>query len=473
MDLVSVIIFLVLYYIRPQEWIGFVNALQPVKASVAFALVAMFFRHRGITWKDIFKTPHDWAMLAYFLWIVLSAPVPGDALKDVYNLFVFYLITVQALSTIRRIQIYLNWWTVMILMVAGLAVASEFGFDLMGSSDITHGMMRDRLVLNLSIFNNPNALGHGIVPVVVMLYFTLFWKRPIFSKIFSLPIFLLPLYCIYLTVSKGAFISGFATATLSMIFGRPKLVQIAILGATLTFGLTAVRTLPRMNEIDKAKSDEAIQGRVAAFKWGLYNFKTRLRGVGYHQFNESFIRAHKYFKAAHSSFNQIGCELGRPGMYLFLAMIYYAMRTLYFANCRNVEEERVRRILYVLIISHLVSSWMVDFGFRTSLFLFLAAIAAFHRALLEKESDATPTEVTPLRPIRTLNPSPAAVTNLPTAAAGNIASKDTPPVTTIDITPAGSTPGIKWNRIRWYDFIFIGLMLYATQKLWEYAIKTM
>ena len=229
MDFAPIILFLILYYIRPQEWIGWAASLELVRVSMAFAIITMFSRERGFTWKDFFKTPHDWLMLAYLLWIVGSSPSSFDTLGNVYNNFVFYAITVQALSSMQRVNKFLNWWTVMILIIAGLAVASEFGFDPMQGYDKTHGQMKGRLILNTSIFWNPNALGHSVVPVVAMLYFVLIWRRPIFMKIATVPILALPLYCIYLTASKGAFLSGFAASVTALTFGRPKVFQVIIL----------------------------------------------------------------------------------------------------------------------------------------------------------------------------------------------------------------------------------------------------
>ena len=185
MDLAPIILFLILYYIRPQEWIGWAASLQLIKVSIAFAIITMFSRNRGLTWKDFFKTPHDWLILAYFLWIVGSSPSSFDTLGNIYNLFVFYAITVQALSSMQRITRFLNWWMVMILIIAALGVASEYGFDPVWGYDKTHGQMKGRLILNTSIFWNPNAFGHSVVPVLAMLYFILCWRRPIFMNAWS------------------------------------------------------------------------------------------------------------------------------------------------------------------------------------------------------------------------------------------------------------------------------------------------
>ena len=79
-----------------------------------------------------------------------------------------------------------------------MALLSEIGFDPTGAYDITHDVnMKNRLVLGTSIFDNPNALGHGVVPVLIMLYFILVWKRPVFSKIFAIPL-ISPPFVLYL-----------------------------------------------------------------------------------------------------------------------------------------------------------------------------------------------------------------------------------------------------------------------------------
>src|SRR5690606_6916357 len=64
---------------------------------------------------------------------------------------------------------------------------------------------------------------------------------------------------------------------------------------------------------------------------------------------------------------------------------YCCLRTLFTSKTRNEGEERVRRILFAIIISYMISSWMVDFAYRVAFFLCVGAIAAYHRLLLASE----------------------------------------------------------------------------------------
>jgi len=98
----------------------------------------------------------------------------------------------------------------------------------------------------------------------------------------------LPLWCIYLTYSKGAFLSGFVTTLATLVFGRPKVVQALILALGIGFGYGALYSLPRMKELHSAKTDPAIQGRVAAYTFGYRCVTTLPTGIGYHNWMPRF-----------------------------------------------------------------------------------------------------------------------------------------------------------------------------------------
>src|SRR5439155_20065999 len=144
---------------------------RPVQLTMILALLSLITREKSVSLADLFKTPHDWMMFLFFAWVIVASPSPFDTFKSVSNLMLFYVVIIQALTTEERLSNYLFWWTIMITFIAALAVASEFGIDPLYSYDLTHGRMLDRLSLNLSIFNNPNALGHSMVPAIPMIYY--------------------------------------------------------------------------------------------------------------------------------------------------------------------------------------------------------------------------------------------------------------------------------------------------------------
>lgn len=477
MDLFSIILFLGLYYVRPHEWVAFVADLNPFRIAVGLGVVSLFTKHKGLGWRDFIKTPHDWFMLVYLLWIVYASDSHWDTFMEMYNLFVFYWIAVITLDSVQRLQTFLNWWAFFILVLSALALASEYGFDPTGSYDITHGYMKDRLMWNTSIFNNPNALGHSVAPGIVMIYFIIVWNRPIFSRVVIPALLFLPMYCVYLTQSKGAFLTSFATAVTAISFKRPIMVQAAIFVVAGTLGWTALNALPRMQELQSSKNDQAIQGRVAAFRFGMAMMNSRPNGIGCNRFVNAFFRMNHYRKAAHSSYVNVGAELGAHGLYLFLGILYCCLRTLLFARTTTDDEERVRRILFVLVFSYCVSSWMVGWSYRTTYFLMAAGTAALHRHLLKKQNivavstDAPVVEVetTPSLAFGQLQPAGG----MPAMTVGQFVLTPPAKAATDSATTTTAKPRVFWNRIGWVDVVCVYLIFRGAIWYWNHLIETM
>ena len=487
MDLIWIVLFLGMYYLKPQEWFAVFASIKFAQIVMIGAVVSLFFRERSVRLNNIIRTPHDWMILAFWGWLIISGPSWWSNFRDTYSLIATYFIIVQTLSNVDRIARFLGWWTFLIVFVAGLAVLSQYGIDPLGSYDLTMGRMKGRLALNLSMFNNPNALGHAVVPAIPMLYFYCIWRRPLFMKEVGYFCLFLPCYCIYLTVSKGSFLTGAAAVMATLTFGRPKTVQIAIIVSAVLFGGTMLWALPRMQELKRAKTDEAIMGRVAAFTHGLKIVEGNYRGVGYRQWLKDFIAHHHFSKAAHSSYVQIGAELGSVGFALFLGVLYCNLRTLVTARTQSTEEERIRRVLFVLVITYMVSSWMVDLGYRTTYFMFTAATAAFHRHLLrlnevseEEEKEESSGALVPAIPAWRARFVPQPEIEAAFASSGSPTS-----VATLEAEPAAAIAvkeeeeevrpriAFNWNRL---GFIDIGLVIFLATfaiRFWRIALARM
>lgn len=489
MDLLWVVLFLGMYYLKPQEWFTILASFKFAQFVMIGAVVSLLFREKSVRLGNIIRTPHDWMILAFWGWIIFSGPSWWGNFRDTYSLVATYFIIVQTLSSVDRIARFLGWWTFLIVSVAGLAVLSQYGIDPLGSYDLTMGRMKGRLALNLSMFNNPNALGHAVVPAIPMLYFYCIWRRPLFMKEVGYFCIVLPCYCIYLTVSKGSFLTGAAAVMATLTFGRPKTVQIGMIVAAALFGGTMLWALPRMQELRKAKTDEAIMGRVAAFTHGLKIVEDNYRGVGYRQWLKDFIAHHHFSKAAHSSYVQIGAELGRVGFALFLGILYCNLRTLVTARTETTEEERIRRVLFVLVITYMVSSWMVDLGYRTTFFMFTAATAAFHRHLLRLNE--VPAEEKAVENAGVLLPAipgwrarfvrqPALEAAFADAGASTaVATLEAPAATVVTTVKAEEEEEVRpriafnWNRLGLID---IGLMIFLATfaiRFWRIALARM
>ena len=170
MDFFAASAILVLYYIRPQDWVpglAGANLIQPV-ALIAMMAVILRRRTRNNTFSG--RVPHDWLMLIYGAYIVYTAPDFSEALKGFLPLGVFYWVTIESLDNRRRLGTYLRLWLGMLFCVAGLAVMSLFGFDLTGAVEMTE-RFKGRLAIGTWIHGNPNSIAHTVIVAIPICYF--------------------------------------------------------------------------------------------------------------------------------------------------------------------------------------------------------------------------------------------------------------------------------------------------------------
>jgi hypothetical protein len=298
-----------------------------------------------------------------------------------------------------------------------------------------------------------------------------------------------------------------------------------------------------MNELAHAKTDIAIQGRIAALSYGMQLMRTQFFGTGLGNFTNMFLRygplekvrviriipAHdllgsggtihhvdakrlvtfkfRHFnKATHGAYNQNGAKLGYVGLFLFVGILYCCIRTLLLVKSKDDDEERIRRALFAMVVAYAISCWMVDFCYRPTFFLFVAAISAFHRHLLRKQAKAQePVVEAPripdhpwLRPLRPINlpdlpaPMPAgALACLPTELSQTALTS-----TVLDSLPSfvpvggGSSRVLAWHkpktaledalrkrfiwtRLGFLDLVITLALTYAAIRYWQHLIVKM
>ncbi len=484
MDFAAIVIFLLMYYIRPQEIFSLFSSLHPAALSMLMGIVGIALREKEFSWKELFKTPHDWVMFALIGWIVYASPDSWSTWSDVKSYLIFYVVIVLSLTTIERLKKFLVVWTIMILGLSLVGLAGFYGFDPLDSASITERNM-GRLCINLSIFANPNAVGHNIVPGIMMAYFAFMWARPIFMQQLGSVILIFPLWCVFLTASKGAFLSGFFTSLASFIFGRHFVVQVIVVILAASLGWAALFTLPRMGALTRrASSDPGIAQRIMLWQFGWQIYNTDPHGVGYMNWWGNMYRTWGWVKAPHSGYIQVGAELGKKGFYLYLAVLYCCLRTLVFAKTANKEEERVRRMLMVLTLGYTVSTWMIDFGYRPTYFMFAAGCGAFHRILYYrgKEQEQKESEETVLlpqwKPATAGGPAVALPGMTAMMSVASPATVSAPGATSrrMDEDDEDNIPvqqGIKWKYFGVIDFVMVYLMVRVWERWWLYSIQNM
>ncbi len=385
------VLFLAFYYIRPQDWlpglVGF-NIVRPL--MVAWVMVLMTEGSRSPV-RGWFRTPHDWVMLALYTYIVWNAPKEAGATMGMFSLVVFYYLTTQALSSWDRILGYLKAWNIMLVTLAAFGVLQTLGFDITQAKENTEKLFFGRLTLGTWMANNPNALGHTVVAAIPLSYALYFWRGNATGRMIIFPTCsILAAWCAWQTASKGSFLVGAMGLVLVFVIGRPKWIQILVLSAALTGGVGALSFMPRMDRMGDLRSDDGVAGRLLAWERARLSMDRNTYGVGWRQFM-AFIdwKEGNYImtvaKSTHSSYVQVGADLGVYGLFLWLLGIWTALRSLVFFKSANETRERSRRAILLLVVSYAASSWMINREYHTEYYLLIAVAAAVHRLRLAQE----------------------------------------------------------------------------------------
>jgi hypothetical protein len=378
------VLFLAVYYIRPQDWLpgmaGF-NIVRTIMLGWGMILIGEGSQSPVRGW---FRTPHDWTMLAFYVYVVWNAPSEAGATMGMFSLVVFYYLTTQALSSWQNVLGYLKAWNALLLMLAIMGVLQTMGMDITGGKSNTE-MFKGRLSLGTWMADNPNSLGHSVVAVIPLSFVLFFWKGSALGRMILFPTCAsLAIWCAWQTQSKGAFVVGGVLTVLALAVGRPKWVQILLLSAAMTVGVGALSFLPRMESMGDLSSDEGVLGRLMAWDMARTAMEHHTYGVGWRQFVANIIwREGNYYevvpKSTHCSYVQIGADLGKYGLFVWLLGLWTAMRTIIFFKSEDETEERCRRGTILLVSAYAMSNWMINREYHTEYFLLIAVAASIHR----------------------------------------------------------------------------------------------
>jgi hypothetical protein len=454
------LLFLALYYIRPQDWVpgmAGVNIIRPVILAWGIALMGEGF---SSPLRGFFRTPHDWAMLIFYGYVVWNAPAEAGAGMGMFTVVIFFYLTTQALSSWEKLLGYLRLWTWLLIVIALLGVMQTLGLDITGGREITE-FGRGRLALGTWTCNNPNALGHTVAAALPLSYMMFFWRAGGFSRIVLFPAAItLIVACGWHTQSKGSYIVGAGLLVLIFVIGRPKWMQVIVLAAAMTAGVGALSFMPRMESMGDLRSEEGVAGRLLAWEQARKAVDENATGKGWRQFEawitfRDGVRVITEQKSTHSSYIQIGADLGKPGIFLWVLVLLCVLRSVAFYTSEDDTQERCRRSILLILIAYMVSSWMINREYHTEYYLIAAIGAAFHRLVIAGAMK------------------PAAVAEdeekdfdwkLPAyEQASWLSPADTPVTVTRKL----------WLNLDWKDFLAAGVATWLVLYIWDYVLQNL
>lgn len=346
-------------YIRPQDWVPAVLN-KPVDYMV-FAFVLFFgLLSKGKDVGKVIRMPHFKLMLLWMLAIALSNATNGrfqEAWDFFFKYFKFFVIffcfalLVDDFSKLRKLFLF------MVLLTAALAVQGmyqkEHGIGWAGQPLGWLGR-----IVWVGLWDGMNVLCLLFVVSIPFVLQFLLGPWPFFHRLYALAALPTILYGIYLTNSRGGFLSLMAVvflhfkARLKNVWGV--LIGVALAGALVTL---APSRFGDFNDEDNSASGR-IEMWMEAFEMVTYN---PVFGIGkgrFVQYTSELI--------AHNSFLEVMGETGMVGLFFWLSLLYVSIKSLLAARAR-IQAPRDRSLvegLWICILGYLFTSLFITTEFE-------------------------------------------------------------------------------------------------------------
>jgi probable O-glycosylation ligase (exosortase A-associated) len=310
-------------------WIGLMNPHRlswrlmyaPVGLVIAIAtLIGVVIRG------EIRSIPMKSTTILLILWFIYTTLTTTTALSGQYawvewnrfsRIILMCFVAMMLLQTRKRLERYI--W---------VAMASIAFFSVKGGlfSILTRGRYRVYGPMGSFIEEN-NALALAELMILpLMLYFqrlvTKAWQRWAYWSAFILTIF-----AILISYSRGAFVAFAGVAFVLMIRSRYRfqaLVMVLLLGG-LTIAFLPQAWKDRMVSIEHYQTDQSAQGRINAWGFAINMAKTHFFGGGFRTFTPDLFMRYAPNPTdvhdAHSIYFEVLAEQGIPGLAIFLGIL--------------------------------------------------------------------------------------------------------------------------------------------------------
>ena len=332
MGFVAFYLYALVLLVRPQDWwLPLQNAPVVTVFLLAATLSAMFYRNKNLNY------PQYYLGLLFIVHVVLSSVANGWAggglikgEKLLSGLFLPILCgAVLVDSQAKREKIFkLMIYAALFMVINGIVQRnSEDGFGLVGSK----ATRDDVRITYIGILNDPNDLGMYFVMVLpIIAYFVMQFSG--FSRYLYLAYGFFILLGVYLTNSRGTLLGVIALLGVWHWFSRglKKTLWRAGLALPVLF-----LVMSKFRTIDAEESSAA--GRIDAWYEGMQMFLANpVFGIGQGDFTDHHILT------AHNSFVLVFSELGLPGYFIWIAILYLTIFPLWklFMRDRSGEESR-------------------------------------------------------------------------------------------------------------------------------------
>lgn len=366
---------LFLIFVRPQDFcppFQVAPFFEITAIILTLATILTFLRKKKLR---IINATQDTFMIMFWIAIVLSTisvrwlQFTFDTFFDWLRYILIYFLIINIVDSRKKFKIVL--WAIVLFMAltAGMGVLQHFGTDITGVGTHPDGRIR-----GVGIFDT-NQLAYSVAFCASLLIGLLILYKKFFSRIVILGLLLLYFYCIYFTQSRGGMVCLVLVLLFTfLIFSKNKFIKVSGVIVSVLFVLFLSTFAPRFSTTKEYKTDISVMGRVEGWANALTLMKGRpFFGVGKDQFYE-------YFKIApHSSYIQSLTELGVIGLFLWLSLFYFSLRSL--QNLKEIPNNKKDKQLVVFsnslqvtMYSYLTGSFFSGNTYYITLYVLFALI---------------------------------------------------------------------------------------------------
>ena len=345
--------------IRFQDRFEVLNS-QPTYVYMCLACIVGFIIHKDKLSKKTFWPDKHWIRFVGWvtLGLILMAPFTLIAqLKFLFSSIILYYFATRCLDSIPKFQIM---FAVVIAISVSLGYEATSSYLTDPNSPFAYMPNPDeKRMVGVGYYKNANEFGALMVmPISFVFCLFLLSKSWIMRCIYvSAAAFLL--FATGLTYSRTCMaIVGIMAMVIAALWGKgnimKKAIVLGVVGVTLVGALTVIPgpLQERFMSIANYDEDESFQGRTRAWEQGFHMVRSYpIWGVGMSQW------ANYHGRAPHNSFVMAMAETGLPGIFFYLAAIFYAFKI----NLRIIEipehdprYNRRNRILAICLTANLV-----------------------------------------------------------------------------------------------------------------------
>jgi len=411
----GLLLFIFITYTRFSDIaIDLYNAPSAAKFFVGLLIVAIFVR-----WAVLGERPDDWQVPALLLGLYgfvgflsltyaeYSEPVLltlGDYVKDALIALVIIVLLKRG-PAFRQVI-----WT---LLAVGLLLGTLSVFQYLTGTfkEIYGGFARAELhnIAGSSSgyrltgpIGDANFFAQIMVVLIPIGFERMLHERRLFLRLLAGLVGVLSTLTVIFTYSRGAFLSAIIVLAILFVLNRPRPLQVIAI-IWLGIGMLALippsyydriltlrDLLPNQQGGINVRSDISIQGRASQNLTGWSMFKQRpLLGVGLNNFSHLYSEYSKEIglapdatnRSLHNLYLEVATETGLVGLSVFLALIWYAFRSVararkIFLEASQPDYAHLANGLVIGFISYLIAALFIHAAFPRYFYLLLGIMYA-------------------------------------------------------------------------------------------------